>query len=78
MLTVEIGLKENGEAKEVVEVYFDKEGLDDLQARLSLIEKGETDHIHLMSETWGLGDLSEEKQREGNLLAHHLRLTLVS
>lgn len=78
MLTVEIGLHENGETKEVVEIYFDKEGLDDLLARLALIKTGKTDHIHLMSESWGLDDLSEDKQRESNQLAHHLKITLIN
>lgn len=78
MLTVEIGLRENGEINEVVEIYFDKDGLADLQARLSLIQNAKTDHIHLMSESWGLGDLSEDKQKERNLLVHHLQITLIS
>jgi len=77
MLTVEIGLLENGSFSEVVEIYFDKEGLDYLVARIDHIVQGKTDHANLMSESWGLGDLTEEKQRNSNLLAHHLRLTLM-
>jgi hypothetical protein len=77
MLTVEVGLLEDGNFSEVVEMYFDREGLDYLIARLLQIQEEKTDHINLMSNSWGLGDLDEVKQRERNLLAHHLRATLV-
>ncbi|MCW5958621.1 MAG: immunity protein 32 [Pyrinomonadaceae bacterium] len=76
MLRVEIGLLENGDFSEEVEIYLDREGLNDLIARLSLIKDGKTEHIHLMSESWGLGDLSENKEKENNLLAHHLKIIL--
>lgn len=77
MLTIEIGLLKNKEFSEEVEIYFDNEGLDYLLARLNQIQQGKTDHLNLMSESWGLGDLTEVKQRESNLIAHHLRITLV-
>lgn len=76
MLRVEIGLLENGDFSEEVEIYLDREGLNDLIARLSLIKDGKTEHIHLMTESWGLGDLSENKEKENNLLAHHLKIIL--
>ena len=77
MLTVEIALQENGEAKEIVELYFDDEGLEELLARLLLLRGGPSDHLHLMSESWGLGDLSEKKNGTNTMLAHHLKLTLL-
>lgn len=77
MITVEIVLDESGKCKEIVEIYFDEDGLIELQARLALLQNGKADHIHLMSESWGLGDLSETKRRDSNLLAHHLQLSLV-
>ncbi len=77
MITVEIVLDKERNCKEIVEIYFDRDGLADLQARLALIETGKADHIHLMSETWGLGDLDETKRRDTNLLVHHLQLSLV-
>ena len=77
MITVEIMLDANGKCKEIVEIYFDKNGLEELQARLTLLQNGKADHIHLMSESWGLGDLSEEKHRDTNLLVHHLQLSLL-
>lgn len=77
MITVEIALDEHERCKGIVEIYFDKDGLADIQARLALIESGKADHIHLMSESWGLGDLDETKHRDHNLLVHHLQLSLL-
>ncbi len=59
MITVEIGVQ-NGEVRtDEIEIYFDKEGLDYLLHRLEHIHAGTTDHVHLMSESWGLDDLAE-------------------
>jgi hypothetical protein len=77
MLTVEIGLLDDGKPNEVVEIYLDKDGLTDLQARLSLLQDNKTEHIHLMTESWGLGDLSEKKQNKLNALAHHLKVIVI-
>lgn len=35
------------------------------------------DHLHLMTESWGLRELSEENQNPENALAHHLKITLI-
>lgn len=77
MITVEIDLAEHGKCKEVVGIYFDDEGLDDLIGRLSMLKAGSSDRLHLMSQTWGLGDLCEKKLGENTMLVHHLKLTLI-
>ncbi len=78
MLTVEIGSQEDGTRSQEVEIYFDQEGLDYLFARLSHIVDGKTDHVSLMSQSWGLGDLDEEPHRDSNIIMHHLRMTLMN
>ena len=77
MITVEIVCADSGTPKDIVEIYFDKEGLSELLARLRLIEDGKSDHVHLMSESWGLGDLDEDLHRATNKLVHHLQLSLI-
>ena len=77
MLTVEIGILENQIPSDVVEIYFDRSGLDYLLARIAHITEGKTDHVELMSESWGLGDLDEDKHRQTNRIAHHLKITLL-
>ena len=62
MITVELEMEEDGKFKEVVGIYFDDDGLEELVGRLSLLRGDSTDHLHLMSESWGLSDLAEEKQ----------------
>ena len=59
-----------------VEIYFDSESIKYFVNELNkLREPG--DHFHWMTNTWGLGDLSEEKVREENSIAHHLKITLI-
>jgi hypothetical protein len=77
MITVEVVQDEVGTFDEIVEIYFDKDGLLELSARLQLLLEGKADHIHLMSESWGLGDLDEKTHKKNNRLAHHLQLSLV-
>ena len=77
MLTVEIVYLKDGTISDEVELYFDKEGLEQLFERLNHLRDGKTDHLHLMSEEWGLGDLNEEPHKENNRIAHHLRMTLI-
>jgi len=77
MISVEVKLSKDKPAPESVEIYLDSKGLTDLQGRLSLLGHGDTDHIHLMTESWGLGDLSDEKHTNQNELIHHLKIILV-
>lgn len=75
MLTAEIGLLPDGSVSKEVELYFDRQGLDLLLEKLSRLRDGKTDHYHLMTSSWGLGDLSEEKQGNNTTLAQHLKIT---
>lgn len=60
----------------VVEIYCDKEGLDYLIKSLIKL-KNSGDHSHFMTPAWGMYDLSEDKVRSENDLAHHLRVTIL-
>jgi hypothetical protein len=67
MLTVELkGVDE-------VEIHCDRDGLVELIERLNLLLQ-RTDHIHLMTKSWGLGDLSEQLQGTGTTVVHHLKV----
>jgi hypothetical protein len=77
MISVEIGMLEDRKRSDVVEIYFDVDGLNYLLDRISHIQGRKTDHVDLMSRSWGLGDLSEQTHRDDNQIAHHLKLTLV-
>ena len=60
----------------VVEIYLDKEGLDDLQTQLGHLAN-EGDDIHFFTEKWGGHPLSERKIAPDSVLSNHLKIVLV-
>ena len=77
-ISVEIGNFRNPEANEPCEVEFwcDREGLDYLIKHLQKLDES-GDHMHLMTPSWGMDDLSEEKENESSCIAHHVKVSLL-
>lgn len=74
MLTIEIKDPEKAaEGSSEIEIYCDREGLEELKRQLGFLDRGET-HVHLMSESWAGNELTEEKQGAKNALVHHLKI----
>ncbi|HZH87825.1 MAG TPA: Imm32 family immunity protein [Chitinophagaceae bacterium] len=72
LFTIELNKK-----KETVEIHLDKSGAKELIDRLeAFIRNDESEHDHLMTEEWGGGELSSEKQNLSNdyVLINHLKL----
>ena len=72
ILTVELD-KEN----ELIELHLDKAGAKYLRDLLNkLIEVGQQDHRHLMTDEWGGNELTSDKQNqsEGVKLLHQLKI----
>jgi hypothetical protein len=67
LLTVEY------DARGVVEIHCDEEGLDSLIERLSTLRK-RGGHEHLMTPAWAGNELTEEKQNASNELVNHLKV----
>ncbi|HEY9685923.1 MAG TPA: Imm32 family immunity protein [Coleofasciculaceae cyanobacterium] len=65
-----------GDPEGVVDVIFDKVGLDDLKIGLSHLEK-KPDHTHFFSPTFGGWELSEEEPSSGKFVVHKLTLRRV-
>lgn len=59
-----------------VEIFLDRKAFADLLQQLSLL-KHPGDHAHFMTPSGGGQELTEQAQREGNTIVHHLRLSLV-
>lgn len=59
-----------------IEVYLDKKGLEYLIKELECLKKP-GDHVHFMTPSWGMSDLSEDKFRIENDLIHHFQVILV-
>jgi hypothetical protein len=74
MITVEIKDPEQvAKGASEVEIYCDREGLNELIRKLEALANGET-HVHLMSPSWAGHELSEEVVGSKNALIHHLRI----
>lgn len=66
---------ENGTYAEI-EIYLDREGLASLSGQLGFLRDGKTSAIHLMTPSWGLHHLTEEKMGPENELIHHVMISL--
>lgn len=79
-ILVEINKPPAGEGPSEVFFHLDDEGLRSLMQQLHNLKEKKTDHIHLMSPSWGMaiGGLSEEKADKDNYLAHHLKIQMAS
>ncbi|WP_133493085.1 Imm32 family immunity protein [Alcanivorax sp. 24] len=64
------------EGKSEVEIYINKESLEDLLLQLSFLKEA-GDHAHFMSPSWGAGELSENPYVKKNQAINHLKITLV-
>ena len=64
------------ERKLEVEIYLDRGALEELVQQLQhLKEPG--DHCHFMTPTWGGKELQDEPHIQGNVIADHMKITLV-
>jgi hypothetical protein len=76
MLSFEIQKLKSGETPREVEVYLDHIGLQSLLAQLLLLKDKRTDHVHLMSESWGGNHLEDRPQNPDNTNIHHVKILL--
>jgi hypothetical protein len=60
-----------------LQIYLDREGLADLLAQLKFLSDDRTDHVHLMSESWGGSHLSEEPMRREAGPIRHVTVYMV-
>ena len=67
------------ELLDTVLIGLDREALHLLIQDLRRLETSKVgEHVPLMSEEWGPGDLIARPRQEGNLPIHHLRIDLVA
>ena len=60
-----------------VEIHIDKENLESLIKRLNkLAQESIGEDLHFMSDSWGLGDLSEKPHKPSNIITHHLKIII--
>lgn len=76
MLTFELQRGKNSKYPDQLEIYLDSEGLESLLAQLRFLREGRTDHVHLMSESWGGTHLDDHPQRANSVMVHHVRIQM--
>jgi hypothetical protein len=59
-----------------LEIVLDHEGLSTLLAQLEFLEDGRTDHVHLMSSSWGGVHLDDQPQNPENQTIHHVKILM--
>jgi len=78
MLSFELKKRKSGGPPDELEVFLDREGLDALLAQIKFLEDGNTEHVHLMAESWGGSHLAEEPRDRGNIPIRHVKFLLCS
>lgn len=76
MISFELKKPEAGKTVDELEVFLDRAGLNSLLAQLQFLEGGRTEHVHLMTESWGGSELSDHPQRQENTVIHHVKILL--
>jgi hypothetical protein len=61
-----------------LEIFLDHEGLSSLISQLEILKNGRTDHVHLMSESWGGSHLEDRACSESNSTIKHVKITRLS
>lgn len=78
MLSFELSPATGAEKPAELIVYFDHEGRELLFQQLMLIASGKTDHVHLMSESWGGDELTDAPIEQRNSLICHVKIIEIS
>jgi hypothetical protein len=60
-----------------LEVFCDAEGLDSFVAQLDLLKSAKTDHVHLMSASWGGTHLEDTPISGANATLRHVKIYLM-
>lgn len=76
MISFELKQPQNSKFADELEIYLDHDGLRSLSAQLAFLIEGKTDHIHLMSESWGGSHLSNQAQCPENMPIRHVKILL--
>jgi hypothetical protein len=76
MISFEVKQPKSGGAPDELEIHLDQDGLRSLLSQLGFLEDGRTDHVHLMSESWGGAHLEDQPQTAGNAAIRHVKVLL--
>lgn len=76
MISIEIKAPKPGVTPDEVEISLDADGLRSLLAQLEFLKDGRTDHVNLMSESWGGTHLEDQPRTEAGIAVRHVKILL--
>lgn len=77
MISFELKKSLHDQTPQELEVCLDRKGLESLLAQLRFLEEKRTDHVHLMSISWGGTHLEDQARSMGGTPIHHVKISLV-
>jgi|GEM_PF-6412913 len=76
MLSFQLKPVTSGKAPEELEIQLDAAGLESLLAQLHFLKDGRTEHVHLMSQSWGGSHLDDQTTNTDATTIHHVKILL--
>lgn len=76
MISIEIKTPKPGATPDEIEINLDTDGLRSLLSQLEFLKDGRTDHVHLMSESWGGIHLEEQPRNDAGTVVRHVKIIL--
>ena len=76
MISIEIKTPKPGATPDEIEINLDADGLRSLLSQLELLKDGRTDHVHLLSESWGGTHLEEQPRNDDGTAVRHVKILL--
>lgn len=74
MLSFELKVSEYRRHPDEMEIILDSDGLESLLAQLKLLKEKRTEHIHLMSESWGGTHLDDQPHNKESVAIHSVKI----
>lgn len=60
---------------EIIEIHCNQKGLEKLKQMIDSLTKTKApNHVHLMTNSWGGDELTDEKQGDENIIINHLKI----
>lgn len=76
MISFQVKRPKSGAVPDELEIHLDAEGLRSLLSQLAFLEDGRTDHVHLMSESWGGSHLEDRPRTADGEPIRHVKILL--
>lgn len=76
MISIEIKTPKAGATPDEIEINLDADGLRSLLSQLEFLKDGRTDHVHLMSESWGGAHLEDQPRSDDGTAVRHVKILL--